>query len=152
MQASSYRPQRTAEAKQAPQAQTQQTSAGKVTVRYKVAKGDTLYSICQAADVDLALVKSWNKITSTISIGQELVLYLTSSQASKFQTWAKKNKLASAGPDLKRVYQVKPGDSVYQIAARYQVSPQDVMAWNNLTPASKLQPGENLVLILPEKK
>jgi len=73
--------------------------AGKVTIRYKAIKGDTLWDISQAAQVDVASIKGWNKIGSKLSPGQELVLYLTPAQAGKFQAWAKKaGRQLSAAP------------------------------------------------------
>jgi membrane-bound lytic murein transglycosylase D len=135
-----------------PPASLAQPPAGKMTVKYKVAKGDTLWSISQAAQVELAELKSWNKISSNLVEGQELVLYLSPAQAEKFKNWAKKNKLATAETGIKKVYQVKPGDNITLIAAKHQVTPGQIMAWNNLNPESVLQPGENLVLILPENK
>jgi len=85
-----FKPRQTAQAK-ADAKKSGQTEA-KVTIRYKVVKGDTLYDIALAANVWVKDIKAWNQIGSNISAGQELVLYLTPVQAGKFQSWAKKTK------------------------------------------------------------
>ena len=122
----------------------------KIAVRYTVVKGDTLFKISQAANTGVNNIKSWNKIDTGVSVGQELTLYLSPTQANKFKSWAKSNKsqVTSSGSELKKVYKVRPGDTIWAIARNNQVDPHDIMAWNNLKSNSILQPGDNIVLIL----
>jgi hypothetical protein len=48
------------------------------------------------------------------------------------------------------VYQVKRGDTIWDIAAMYQVDVKALMHWNNLTPRSRIFPGDELTIILEE--
>ena len=50
------------------------------------------------------------------------------------------------------VYTVQKGDNLWTIAARYHVQPEALMRWNNLTPRSRIFPGDELTIILAEEK
>lgn len=47
------------------------------------------------------------------------------------------------------VYTVRPGDTVYSIAWRYQVDPQELIRWNDLHTPDTIQPGKRLWLRPP---
>ena len=49
------------------------------------------------------------------------------------------------------IYQVKPGDSIYKIAAHYKVAPERIIADNGLREPGKLSVGQSLVIIPPRK-
>ncbi len=46
------------------------------------------------------------------------------------------------------VYQVRRGDSLSSIAARFQVAINDVMRWNQLDKGDYLKPGQELTLFV----
>jgi len=48
------------------------------------------------------------------------------------------------------LYTVKKGDTVWDIAAMYNVDLNDLMRWNNLSPRSRIFPGDQLIIILEE--
>ena len=48
------------------------------------------------------------------------------------------------------VYHVKRGDTIWDIADIYQVDVKSLMRWNNLTPRSRIFPGDQLTIILEE--
>ena len=48
------------------------------------------------------------------------------------------------------VYTVKKGDTIWDIAAKYNVAVNDLMRWNKLTPRSRIFPGDQLIIILKE--
>jgi len=41
---------------------------------------------------------------------------------------------------------VRPGDSVWQIAQRFHVSPKAVVQWNRLASAQDIRPGTQLTI------
>ena len=43
-------------------------------------------------------------------------------------------------------YRVRQGDSLYRIAGKFNVSINDIIAWNELDPGKYLQPGQRLTL------
>jgi LysM repeat protein len=44
-------------------------------------------------------------------------------------------------------YEVKKGDTLAKIAARYDASVDEIMKWNKLAKASQITPGRQLVII-----
>ena len=48
----------------------------------------------------------------------------------------------------KHVYKIKPGESLFAIAARYKVSVNDLKKWNDIKKTSKIYAGQTLVIWL----
>ena len=98
----------------------------KAKVSYKVRSGDNLWSISQAHGVSHAELAKWNGLNakSALKPGMKLVVY---------PKQGKKN-------DKSMVYQVRRGDSISSIAARFQVAINDVMRWNQLDKGDYLKP------------
>ncbi|MCL5980552.1 MAG: LysM peptidoglycan-binding domain-containing protein [Gammaproteobacteria bacterium] len=44
---------------------------------------------------------------------------------------------------------VRPGDTLWQIAQHYHVTPKSVIQWNRLASAADLQPGARLTIYGP---
>lgn len=47
-------------------------------------------------------------------------------------------------------YTVKKGDTIWDIAEIYNIDVKALMRWNNLTPRSRIFPGDQLIIILEE--
>lgn len=58
--------------------------------------------------------------------------------------------LASPGADGSIVHQVGPGQTIWAIAARYEVPLTDIFLFNNLSEGSVLQPGQSLIIRLAD--
>ncbi len=83
---------------------------------YIVVKGDTLYKIANQFGLSVDELKKLNNLNSdTLSIGQKLLLK------------------PSAGKDITDTYTVKAGDSLYQIARKYNTTVDELKRLNNLT-------------------
>ena len=50
------------------------------------------------------------------------------------------------GVRIQRGYRVRPGDSLYRIAGRFNVSIDEIIEWNSLNPKAYLKPGQKLTL------
>ena len=87
-------------------------------ITYIVKSGDTLYKIANSYGVTVDAIKKLNNLTSnTLQIGQELYIPKgTSIEETNFV-----------------VYQVKPGDTLYSIARKYNTTPDAIKSYNNLT-------------------
>lgn len=48
------------------------------------------------------------------------------------------------------VYTVRKGDTIWDIAAMYSIDVNALLRWNNLTPQSRIFPGDQLTIILEE--
>lgn len=85
---------------------------------YTVRSGDTLWSIATRYGVTVNQLKSWNNLTSDfLSIGMQLNVRGGDNQP----------------PSQGTVYQVQPGDTLWNIGYRYGTSVNQLKAWNNLT-------------------
>ena len=62
----------------------------------------------------------------------------------KLVIWPKQGKSSNKS----MVYQVRRGDSLSSIAARFQVAVNDVMRWNQLGKTDYLKPGQELTLFV----
>ena len=84
---------------------------------YKVIAGDTLYSIAKKLDTSVSELKNINNLsTDKLVVGQFL----------KIPT-----KIIDVGDT--ELYQVKPGDTLYSIAKKYNLSLTELKAINNIT-------------------
>lgn len=100
---------------------------------HKVGSGDTLFNIAKRYDMNVAdLIASNNIKGNTIHTGQILKV-----AAAKGKQTAK----ASAQPVS---YTVQQGDTLTDIARRFNVNVNDVRRWNNNS--SNIKPGQNIKL------
>ena len=89
---------------------------GEYTV-YIVKSGDNLYSIANKYDITVNDLIEYNNLSgTTLSIGQQLFIPVVSEDESQYDT-----------------YTVKSGDSLYQIANRYNTTANELMNINNLS-------------------
>ena len=83
-------------------------------VVYEVEPNDTLYSIARRFNTKVDAIKSYNNLTSNLlNVGQILQIPIGNTEIS-YQT-----------------YQVKPGDTLYSIARRYNTTVANIMAIND---------------------
>ena len=97
---------------------------------YVVKKGDSLYSIANKFGISVEALKSANGISGNlINVGQSLVI--------------PRSELTSPGDYV--VYNVKKGDSLWNIANEYGISVNDIVDYNNLG-TTLLQVGQQLLI------
>jgi membrane-bound lytic murein transglycosylase D len=134
-------------------------------IRYKVKKGDSLNSIAGKFDVDVSLIKKWNpKGGKKIQAGTTLTLFVPKNNSEREikKENGKSNKpnqkkiKADGGEKFKTVrYTVKKGDSLAEIAQRFQITPDQIRTWNRLSDKKTIKPGDKLDLrvtkLSPEK-
>ncbi len=97
------------------------------TKEYTVQPGDTLFSIAKRFGVDMQELARINNITdpSTIYVGQKLIIP------------------AEATP-ARELYKVQPGDTLSEIAERFNVSVEALMEANGITDPDELYVGQVL--------
>ena len=102
---------------------------------YTVLPGDSIYAIARKLNINSnELMKANNLNTSSIlNIGQTLVL-------------PNGTTLPSDEEIINNTYIVQPGDSIYAIARKLYINPNDFMKANNLNTSSILNIGQTLVL------
>ena len=84
---------------------------------YNVKSGDSLYSIAREYDVSVDELIDYNNLsTSSLKINQQLLIPKTNQNNQSAQ-----------------IYTVKGGDTLYNIASRYNTTVSEIMSLNNLT-------------------
>jgi membrane-bound lytic murein transglycosylase D len=130
-------------------------------IRYKIQKGDSLTSIAEKFDLAVPMIKKWNSAKRGIKIqqgkGNSLILFVgkeTSSHEGK-QENGKPAKLshrktkAETETQMKKVrYTVKKGDSLSEIAQKFNTTPHQIRSWNRLSAKGNIKPGDKLNLKL----
>lgn len=98
--------------------------------KYRVRSGDSAWSIAQAHGVSTADLLTANNLTSrsTLHPGDMLQVPLRST------------------PEGAIVYQVQRGDTLWEIATRFDVSVTDLKTWNNIRDARALRAGDKLIV------
>ncbi len=114
---------------------------------YRVRQGDYLGRIARKYHTTVRQIKRWNRLrTNRLRIGQKLKIYsryavAVSSRVNNPKPSAnKKNK--SKGKYV--TYKVKPGDTLWNISRKYNVSLSEIMKWNKLQKNQKIKPGMTL--------
>jgi membrane-bound lytic murein transglycosylase D len=105
---------------------------------YTVRPGDSLYMIASRYDVSIDQLKGWNdRRGNTIHPGDKLVVYspMMATQATN-----------GGGVTSVQRHTVNRGDSAYEIAQRYDVDLDALLAANGLTPRSSIYPGDELLI------
>ncbi|APD06303.1 membrane-bound lytic murein transglycosylase D [Flavobacteriaceae bacterium UJ101] len=106
-------------------------------ITHKVRKGESLGLLASKYNVNVSDIKNWNKLkSSTLKIGQALVIYPGKKGKSKSTTSSK---------GKKTTHTVKKGEVLGTIANRYKVSVSDLKKWNNLR-SNNLKVGQKLIV------
>ncbi len=102
------------------------------TVKYTVKSGDTLGGIAMKYDLASRDIMKWNKLSSrsVLQIGQTLTLKDVKSVPTQKTT----------------KYKVKSGDTLSDIAMKFNTTSRNIMKWNKLSSRSVLQIGQTLIL------
>ncbi|RPJ71761.1 MAG: LysM peptidoglycan-binding domain-containing protein, partial [Desulfobacteraceae bacterium] len=102
-------------------------------VEHVVRRGDSLYNIAQRYNTSVQEIQRQNQLKGTeITLGQRLTMPPAAPQRAQ-------------GPAPKprpTVYAVRPGDTLHGIARSHNMSLEQLLALNNLSPRSKIQPGQ----------
>jgi peptidoglycan lytic transglycosylase D len=99
---------------------------------YQVRSGDSLWTIARKYEISPDEIKSWNNLNGNlIRPGKKLLLKVADVEESMTETF----------------YQVRSGDSLWTIARRHNISPEEIKRWNNLRD-NTIYPGNRLLLKL----
>ena len=111
---------------------------------YRVATGDTLFSISKRFGMTVDQVKARNHLTAnSLSVGQTLQIAVDGSieQAAPNPSLMRASIAAPAKPASPRLYTVRTGDNLFAIAIKFGVELDDLMRWNKLSARSVIRPG-----------
>ncbi len=120
--------------------------------RHTIQKGDSLSSIAEKFNTQSSIIISVNKLDNQqIYAGKTLLIPTAKSSSSKYklskdQRIAKRKAQKPKNGLYKITYFVKPGDSFWSIAQKYDVSVQSLAKWNQKSPKDLIQLNEELVI------
>jgi len=129
---------------------------------YRVQRGDSLYEIAQSFRTDIPNLIRWNNLSSDrIYPGDTLIVYygvrgnmatpaaVSSAGGPAPASDGGNGNAGSSGSSAERgLYTVRRGDSLYEIAQRYDVSVDELKGWNNRR-SNTIHPGDKLVVYSP---
>lgn len=136
-------------------------NARKIT--HVVAKGDTIWHIAQTYNLDHKDIVRWNgQKGQKLTVGSQLVLYVPQAKAEAKVDHKAVAKAAASEPRVEHravakstgkpapepkgtLYKVQKGDTLYNIAKRFKVTPGSLKRWNNLSDDS-LSIGDKLMV------
>lgn len=120
-------------------AKTQSLARGKYKLTHTVRSGDSLWTIAHANNVSHQALAKWNGMgpRDTLRVGQKLVIWKDSTDGAIIRTV---------------FYQVRNGDTLSDIAARFSVKTHDIVKWNDLANQKYLKPGQKLKLYVDVTK
>ena len=128
-------------------------------IAYRVARGDTLFSIAKRAGIPLVALKAENQLVgNTVNLGQSLrvpssaesnfeppeVVDLDQGKAGAAKVTASSTTRAKATATV--MYTVRNGDTLYAIARKFQTSVDALLARNRLKANAVLRPGLRLTV------
>ncbi|HWR98760.1 MAG TPA: LysM peptidoglycan-binding domain-containing protein [Candidatus Methanoperedens sp.] len=114
---------------------------------YRVAPGDTLFSIAQRFGTSIESVREANRLAASgISAGQKLVIPGERGAEAAIPRAPGRIQLSSAIPET---YRVGAGDNPWSIARRFGVGLEDLLAWNDLEAGAVVNIGQALTLREP---
>lgn len=108
---------------------------------YVVQQGDTVWSIAKQFKTDPSTLLQSNglKTSSTLKVGQKLFV----PDAGTAEVKVAKAKADAVRQELVS-YQIRPGDSLWNIAKRFGVTPGELRSWNKLAENAPLRPGDHI--------
>ncbi len=135
-------------------------------VRHRIRSGEALSTIARRYGVSVSEVKKFNKLRSNlIRAGRTLMIPVPVEKpgkkkvASAVSQVKKRRKKSRPKPKVvqnvpgreKQIYTVKKGDSLWEVARKFNVSVKQVRAWNGLGYSRLIKPGQKLnIWQLPE--
>jgi membrane-bound lytic murein transglycosylase D len=112
---------------------------------YVVKKGDTLEEIAEDHRVSVEQLKRWNRLASSrIQAGQTLVI-VKGAQDVRLATGRGVTAQRPSPSGDGEVYVVKRGDTLWDIAKTYDVTPEDIKSWNDLG-RNRIYAGQELLI------
>ena len=123
--------------------------------RVKIKEGDALYDIAKQYHTSPSLIAEVNHIkNNVIRPGQSLLIPDQKSGVTKLVINSERRYFGSLHkiPEPKVVhYEVKSGESLWQIAQKYHVAASEIRFWNGLR-TNHIKPGTRLTIWPPHKK
>ena len=109
-----------------------------------VGEGETLTTIAKQHRLYVADIKKWNNLSdNNVKLGDKLKLAANVDLSDYEVPLAKPTTVVAPVASNEFEYEVKKGESIFQIAKVNKVAVEDILNWNNLT-STNIKPGDKL--------
>ncbi len=118
--------------------------------RYQIKSGDNLGEIAKKHGTSVALLRQVNKLKGTnIRAGKHLLIPVATKQLDQYAMSAdqRKEKIQNTTRNGDRIlHTVRQGETLWEIARKYDVGHRSLAKWNGMAPRDTLRPGQELVV------
>lgn len=130
-----------------------------VAIKYRVKKNDSLLKISEMFNCRVSDIRNWNDIpyTRSVRINEELTIYVPESQeeyyaslSNDISTNLENSDNGSSSKSSIIYHRIRKGENLNQIASLYQVTPEQIRDWNNIS-GSKIFSGRVIKIYKGEK-
>jgi membrane-bound lytic murein transglycosylase D len=111
---------------------------------YIIKKGDTLWSIANEMGMNIGALSRWNNLHPEKKLIPGDKLKIRMADSAEGPSAAKRRK--------EIIYTVKQGDTLWNIAQKYNVTVSEIRSWNHLDGSDRIYPSEKLKLRVGEAK
>jgi membrane-bound lytic murein transglycosylase D len=124
--------------------------------RHKIKSGEVLGVIAEEYRTNVDLIRKVNNIKgNNILVGNTLIIPVARTNLSRYQlsSTQRLKSIQSRKQEGQRIeYQVRDGDTLWDIARKYDVGVQQLAKWNGMAPRDPLRPGSKLVIWTQEQQ
>ena len=118
--------------------QTEPKADRSKTYKYKIRRGDSLSEIAEKFHVSVADLRKWNRVSADkLTVGKTLTIMTGESTSMGDNT--------VNSPGITNTHIVKPGETLGQIADKYNVYVSSIKKWNRIK-GSKIVAGQKLTI------
>lgn len=117
-----------------------------------VQPGETLWGISRLYEVSVSDINTWNNLGAglPLSLGQELLIY--NPVRDKSPVVEEKPTEAAQPKSTADFHEVEPGESLWGISRKYNLTVEELRSWNGLTAESTINAGQKLLIKPLEKE
>jgi membrane-bound lytic murein transglycosylase D len=120
---------------------------GRDKVVYKVRSGDVLGTIAERHKVRVSDIRKWNGLSGNlIRVGQRLNIWVYPGTQPATTASVKKVNPVMIDYTGRKVYTVQPGDTLWDIAKKYEGLNIDKIKKLNKLKSNKIMPGQKLII------
>ncbi|MCW8848366.1 MAG: LysM peptidoglycan-binding domain-containing protein [Melioribacteraceae bacterium] len=118
-------------------------TSGEEWIEHKIRNGESLGSIAHKYGTSVSKLKKWNGLRSNrIYKGKKLMIYTGSNSNAVAQS---NTAAVATSSETEKKYKVRKGDTIGEIAEKYNVSTSDIRKWNKLN-SNRIYVGSTLKL------
>ncbi len=134
-------------------AEAEKPQKPKTPATHTVASGETLYSIARKYKVTFKEIMQWNQMgnNSTIVVGQVLKVedpaeFMAASSETTSEPAAAEGVASTSETVPEGYHLVKQGETLYDVAFRYNLTQTELREWNNLSATDNIAAGDRLIV------